>query len=166
MECLQCMERMSEYLDRELSTSEYQDMQAHSDECSDCRNTMNELALLRESTKLSIESIPVPSGLANKILLSIQAEKYRTSKNQWITGILLILFLSPLLLFLTRTFSSIFNLIYTTSAVFWRSIMTLITVASPWFMLSLGILSIVGIIMGVFVIQRLIRSFDLNEVLQ
>lgn len=166
MECLQCIERMSEYLDRELSTSEYQDMQAHLDECMDCRNTMNELALLRESTKLSIESIPVPPDLANKILFSIQAEKHRTSKNQWITGILLILFLSPLLLFLTRTFSSIFNLIYTTSAVFWRSLMTLITVVSPWFMLSLGILSMAGIIMGAFVIQRLIRGFDLNEVLQ
>ncbi|WP_425806590.1 anti-sigma factor family protein [Desulfitobacterium sp. Sab5] len=166
MECLQCMERISEYLDKELSESEHQDMQVHLDECKDCRNAMNELAHLREATKLSIDSIPVPPDLANKILFSIQEEKHKTSKNQWITGILLILFSSPLLLFLTRTFTSIFNLIYTTGAVFWRSLMTLITVVSPWFMLSLGILSAVGIIIGAIIILRLIRGFDLNEVLQ
>ncbi|AFM42800.1 hypothetical protein Desaci_3925 [Desulfosporosinus acidiphilus SJ4] len=166
MECLQCMERISEYLDRELSTSEYQDMQAHLDECTDCRNTMNELTLLREATKLSIESIPVPLDLTDKIIMSILAEKHRTAKNQWFTSILLILLASPLLIVLTHTFFSVFYLIYATGTVFWRSLMTLLTVVSPWLMLSLGILSVIGITMGTLVIKNLISDFEFNEVFQ
>lgn len=166
MECLRCMEMISEYLDRELSTSEYQDMRAHLDECMDCRNTMNELTLLREATKMSIESISVPLDLTDKIIMSILAEKHRTAKNQRVTSILLILLSSPLLIVLTRTFSSIFYLIYATGTVFWRSSMTLLTVESPWLMLSLGILSVIGISMGAFVIKNLISDFEFNEVFQ
>lgn len=166
MECLQCMNRISEYLDHELSTLERQDMEAHLEECSDCRNLMNELNTLSEATRLSIESIPVPPGLTDSIILSIQAEKQRTSKNQWFTGILLILLSSPLLVLLTRTFSSVFNLMYVTGAAFWRSSMTLLNLVSPGLMLSLGIFSGICVIASTFVIKKLIHDFQLNEVFQ
>ena len=166
MECLQCMNRISEYLDNELSMTEYQDIAAHLEECSDCRNLMNELNTLSEATRLSVDSIPVPPDITDRIMLRIQAEKYKTSKNQWFTGILLILLSSPLLLFLKHTFFSVFYLMYVTAAIFWRSLMAMLNVVSPWFIFSLGIFSVIGIIISAFVIKKLIRDFQLNEVLQ
>lgn len=166
MECQQCMERISEYLDHELSTTECQDIEAHFEECSDCLNLKNELNALCEATRLSIESIPVPPGLTDKIILSIQAEKQRTSKNQWLTAIFLLLISSPLLLLLTRAFTRVFYLLYVIGAAIWRSLITLLSVVSPWFILSLGIFSVIVVITSTFVIKKLIHDFQLNEVFQ
>lgn len=166
MECLQCRNRISAYLDNELSTLEYQDIKIHLEECSDCRDLMNELNNLSAATRLSIESIPVPPGLTNSIILSIQAERQRISKNQWLTGIFIILLSSPLLLLLTRAFSSILYLMYITGSAIRRSLITLLSAVSPWFMLSLGIFSVIVIITGIFIIKKLIYDLQLNEVFQ
>lgn len=166
MECLQCKNRISEYLDNELSTLEYRDMEIHLEECSDCRDLMNELNNLSTATRLSIESIPVPPVLTDSIILSIQVERQRISKNQWLTGIFLILLSSPLLLLLTRVFSSILYLMYVTGSAIRRSLLTLLSAVSPWFMLSLGVFSVIVIITGTFVIKKLIYDFQINEVFQ
>ncbi|WP_407311392.1 zf-HC2 domain-containing protein [Desulfosporosinus sp. SB140] len=166
MECLKCMARVSEYLDGELSMSESQEMKAHFDECTNCRNTINELNRLLEATKLSIESIPVPPDLTDKILLNIQVEKHKATKNLWFTSILLILLASPLLLFLTHTFYSIAHLFYATSAVLYRFLITLISFVPPWLMLSFGILLGLGITISSFIIKRLIHDLQLNGVFQ
>lgn len=166
MECLQCIERLSEYVDRELTSVEQQQVEAHLEECSDCRNLVIELNALREAVKFNIESISTPPDLADKILLGIQKEKQKNAKGQWIASVLIILLISPGLLFFTRTFSSVFNLIYTTGIAFWRFLVTLMTVASPSIMLSLGILALIGITLGFFTIRKLIRDFEMNGVFQ
>lgn len=166
MECLQCMERLSEYLDRELLSVEQQQIEAHLEQCSDCRNLMNELNAVQEAVKFNIESIPVPSDLADKIFLSILKEKQQNAKSQWIASVLLILFISPVFLFFTRTFSSVFCLFYTTGIAFWRSLVTLMSAAFPSIMLSVGILALTGITLGFFVIRKLIHDFEMNGVFQ
>lgn len=166
MECRQCMERLSEYLDKELSLIEQQNVEAHLVGCSDCQNLMNELNALSEATKFSIESIPIPINLTDKILLSIQKEKHKIAKTQWLASVLLILFISPVFLLFTRAFSTIFYLIFTTSTAIWRSLVTLITAASPSIMLSVGILALTGISLGAYILKRLVQDFDLNGVFQ
>lgn len=166
MECLQCMEQLSEYLDSELSSIGQQQIEAHLEECSDCRNLMNELNSLQEAVKLNVERIPAPPDLVDKILLSIQSEKQKNAKSQWIAGVLLILFISPAFLFFTRAFSSVFYLFYTTGIAFWRSYVTLMTVASPSIMPSVGILALTGISLGFFAIRKLIHDFEMNGVFQ
>ncbi|MDP4127109.1 MAG: anti-sigma factor [Bacillota bacterium] len=166
MKCVQCMERLSEYLDRELSSVEQQQVETHLEECSDCRNLMNDINALREAVKFNIESIPAPPDLVDKILLSIQKEKQKNAKSQWIASVLLIFIISPVFLLFTRAFSSIFYLFYTTGIAFWRSFVTLMTVVSPSIMLSVGILALTGISLGFFAIRKLIHDFEMNGVFQ
>lgn len=163
MECLQCMGRLSEYLDGELSSNEYRVMQAHMEFCPDCQTVFSELAALREKVKQSIDHTPVPANLSERILLTIQKEQQKATHDLWLTGILLIIFTSPLLLFFSRTFISLFRLGCTTSAVFWRSLITLEAV-SPWVTVAIVLLSLLVMVLGGYMMKTLLMEFEGKEV--
>ena len=98
MECMRCVE----------------EIEAHLECCPDCRKVINELAALREEINLSIAGIPIPTNLSVRILSAIEKEQQNTAKDIWLTGILLAVFASPVLLLFSRTFSSVFHLAYLT----------------------------------------------------
>lgn len=164
MECMQCMERLSEYLDGELDANEYREIEAHLQCCPDCRKVEDELAALSKEINLSIASFPIPTNLSVRILSTIQKEQHNTTKDLWLTSILLAFFASPILLIFSRTFSSVFYLVYTTGSAFWRSLLTLVTLFSPWVTVTVGILSLFLTIMGLYIIKTLLTKFEVNEV--
>lgn len=164
MECLQCMERLSEYLDGELDAKEYKEIKVHLECCPDCHKVMEDLAAVSKEINLSIASIPIPTNLSVRILSAIQKDQHNTAKDIWLTSILLAVFASPILLLFSRTFSSVFYLIYATGFAFWRSLMTFVTFFSPWFTVTVGILSLFLMAMGLYIIKMLLTKFEVNEV--
>lgn len=164
MECLQCVERLSEYLDEELDANEYWEIEAHLQCCPDCRQVMDELTVVSEEINLSISSIPIPTNLSMRILSAIEKEQHNTAKDILLTSILLVVLASPILLVFSRTFSSVFHLVYATGSVFWRSLMILVTLFSPWAMVTVGILSLVLMVIGLYSIKTLLTKFEVNEV--
>ena len=164
MECLQCMERLSEYLDGELSANEYRDIEIHLQCCPDCRKVMDDLAAVSKEINLSIASIPIPTNLSVRIISAIEKEQHNTAKDIWLTSMLLAVFASPVLLIFSRTFSSMFHLVYTTGSAFWRSLLTFVTLFSPWVTVTVGILSLFLTIIGLYIIKTLLTKFEVNEV--
>lgn len=164
MECLQCVERLSEYLDEELDADEYREIEAHLQCCPDCRRVMSELAAVSKEINLSIVSTPIPTNLSVRILTAIEKEQHNTAKDLWLTSILLAVFASPVLLIFSRTFSIVFHLVYATGSAFWRSLMTLVTLFSPWATVTVGILSLLLMVMGLYIIKTLLIKFEVNEV--
>jgi hypothetical protein len=73
-------------------------------------------------------------------------------------------FATPVLLVFSRTFSSVFHLVYATGSAFWRSVMTLVTLISPWVTVTVGILSLFLMAVGLFIIKTLLNKFEVNEV--
>ena len=164
MECLQSMERLSEYLDGELDANEYREIEAHLHSCPDCRKVMDELAAVSKEINLSISRIPIPINLSVRILSAIEKEQHNTAKDIWLTSILLAVFASPILLIFSRTFSSMFHLVYAIGSAFWRSLITLATFISPWVTVTVGILSLFVMAMGAYIIKTLVTKFEGNEV--
>ena len=74
MECLQCMERLSEYLDGELDANKYRDIEVHLQCCPDCREVMDDLAALSKEINLSIASIPISTNLTVRIFSAASSE--------------------------------------------------------------------------------------------
>lgn len=164
MECLQCMERLSEYLDGELDANKYRDIEVHLQCCPDCRKVMDDLAALSKEINLSIASIPISTNLTVRIFSAIEKEQHNTAKDIWLTSIFLAVFASPVLLIFSRTFSSVFHLVYATGSAFWRSLMTLVTLFSPWVTVTMGIISLFLMVMGLYIIKTLLTKFEVNEV--
>lgn len=164
MECLHCMERLSEYLDGELDDNEYQDIEAHLQYCPDCRKVTEELAAVSKEINLSITSIPIPTNLSIRILSAIEKEQQNNIKDIWLTSIFLAVFASPILIVFTRTFSSLFYLVYATGSAFWRSIMTFNMIFFPWLTMTMGILSLFLMAIGFYIIKTLLTKYEINEV--
>ncbi|WP_407312755.1 anti-sigma factor family protein [Desulfosporosinus sp. SB140] len=165
MECLQCIEHLSEFLDGELDANKYREIEDHLHCCPECRQVRDELAALSKEINQSIASIPVPTNLSMRILSAIEKEQYNTAKDIWLTSILLAVFASPILLVFSRTFSSVFHLVYATGSAFWRSLMTIATLFSPWATVTVGVLSLVLMTMGLYIIKTLLTKFEVNEVI-
>lgn len=166
MECQQCRGWLSEYLDGELSGADYEEMKSHLELCPDCRQVMDELAAITQEIILSIESIPIPTNLTFKILSVIKKEKEKAAKQLWLTGILLAVFASPLLIVFSRIISSVFYLVYATGTVFWRSLIAFVMDVSPWATVAIGISSLLVMIMGASIIKALLSKFEMDEVFQ
>ncbi|WP_088186422.1 zf-HC2 domain-containing protein [Desulfosporosinus sp. FKA] len=160
MECLQCIEHLPELLDGELDANKYRKIEDHLHRCPDCRQVRDELAALSKEINQSIASIPVPTNLSMRILSAIEKEQYNTAKDIWLTSILL-----AILHVFSRTFSSVFHLVYATGSAFWRSLMTIVTLVSPWAAVTVGVLSLVLMITGLYIVKTLLTKFEVNEVI-
>jgi hypothetical protein len=164
MDCLQCIEQLSEYLDGELSTSEYRDIETHIQCCPECCKVKDELASVSKEIYLSIASIPIPNNLTERILSAIELEQQKAAKDLWLTSILLAAFASPILLIFTRTFSSVFHLVYATGSAVRHSLIALVMFISPWVTVTVGVLSLFVMVMGSYIIKVLLNKFEVNEV--
>lgn len=164
MECLQCIEHLSEYLDGELDAHKYREIEEHLQCCPDCRKIKDELAAVRKEINLRVNSIPIPANLSVRILSAIRKEQHHTKKDIGLTVILLAVFASPVLLVFSRTFFSVFHLLYATGSAFWRSTMTLVTLFSPWVTVTVGMLSLFLMAMGLYIIKTLLTKFKVSEV--
>lgn len=164
MECLQCIEKLADYLDGELSAAECRDIEAHLQGCPDCSKVREELMVLPKEINLSINCVSAPANLTKQIFIAINKEQKRTVKNVWITGIILILLASPILLFFSHTFLSIFRLLHAAGSVFRLSFTTLVNYISPWFTVTIGIIALIVMAVSAYTIKVLLTNSKVNEV--
>lgn len=58
MECQECMERISEFIDDELSIFEYEQIKEHLLSCQDCQNVAEEFQFLHDSLGNHLRPFP------------------------------------------------------------------------------------------------------------
>ena len=73
MNCEQMNDLLSAFLDGELTTREEEQMNAHLEQCAECRALLEQLQTLRTSFS-DLEEIPAPEGFVGKVMDSIKAE--------------------------------------------------------------------------------------------
>ncbi|MHB1652802.1 MAG: anti-sigma factor family protein [Desulfitobacteriaceae bacterium] len=165
MNCDECMERISEYLDEELSQLECLEIKAHLECCPECRAMSNQFQSIHLNLVNAVNEIPVPVGLEERILLSLRHEQELTRKRVWLSGLILVVLGIPVLTLFSPLFLSLLRFLYTTTSVFLRTWPTLIHLVSP--VLGIGLtLSVLFIAaLGLYFLRSLLRGFRFNEVL-
>lgn len=73
MNCEQMNELLSAWLDGELSESERRQMQAHLEQCAQCRALFEQLQALHTSFS-DLEEIPAPEGFAQRVMEQVEKE--------------------------------------------------------------------------------------------
>ena len=163
MECQECLERMSEYIDGELCNFEHAEIKAHLLSCQNCQNVAREFQMLHERVQQSLENTPVPIDLEQRILIAIEREQQKVSKQRVFTFITLVLLGSPLLL-LSPFILRIVHLFYATGYAFWQVktvLLTLLPTTTSW---GIGVTSFFLSVIGIYMIRALLRGNRFKEV--
>ncbi len=163
MECQECLERISEYIDGELCNSEHAEIKAHLLSCQNCQNVAREFQMLHERVQRSLENSPVPIDLERRILIAFEREQQKVSKQRIFTLITLVLLGSPLL-FLLPFLLRIVHLFYATGYAFWRVktvLLMLLPTTTSW---GIGVTSFFLSVFGIYMIRALLRGSRLKEV--
>lgn len=165
MECRDCFEWISEYVDGELAAKRLVELEDHLNTCPACRASEQELRELHQGVKGAIESFMLPQGLEERIVRSVWASD-RTGQQVravW-TAFLLAALLSPFFLFLSPVFAMFLNLIYVSGMALWRTGFTLLRSAPAPLSLSLGVAGLVLMGLGSYLVRKLLRETSVNEV--
>lgn len=163
LECQECLERMSEYIDGELCNFEHAEIKAHLISCQNCQNVAREFQMLQERFQRSLENSPVPIELEQRILIAVEQEQQKVSKQSVFTLITLVLLGSPLLLLLPFLLR-IVHLFYATGYAFWRVktvLLMLLPTTTSW---GIGVTSFFLSVFGIYMIRALLRGSRLKEV--
>ncbi len=163
LECCLCLENISAFIDGELNAAEQQQIATHLLTCSNCQAVVYELRSLTPGLRQTVETIPVPGGMAGSILFAIGLERQRAKKQLSLTGLLLFLIVSPLLLFSSVLWRFV-HMVYFFGAIIGRAepvILQLISPATGWVFGIIGCSLMVG---GVLFVRAMLRGFDFNEV--
>ena len=163
MECEESLERISEYIDGELCDTEYEEVKVHLLSCQNCQNVAREFQMLHERVQQSIENTPVPIDVEQRILIAVQREQRKVSKQRVISLIALVMLGSPLLL-LSPFLLRIVHLLYATVYAFWRIktvLMMLLPSTTSW---GIGVTSFFLCVIGSYMILALLRGSRFKEV--
>lgn len=163
LECQESLEWISEYIDGELCDSEYEEIKVHLLSCQNCKNVAREFQMLHERVQQSLENSPVPIDLEQRILIAIEREQQKVSKQRVFTLITLVLLGSPLLL-LSPFLFKIAHLFYTTGYAFWRVktvLLMLLPTTTSW---GIGVTSFFLSVIGIYMILALLRGSRFKEV--
>ncbi|MDR3587527.1 MAG: zf-HC2 domain-containing protein [Desulfosporosinus sp.] len=163
MECQESLERISEYIDGELCDSEYEEIKIHLLSCQNCQNVAREFQMLHERVQQSIENTPVPVDIEQRILVAIEREQRKVSKQRVFTLVTVALLGSPLLL-LSPFLLKIVHLLYTTGYAFWRVktvLLTMLPTTTSW---GIGVTSFFLSVIGINMIRVLLRGSRFKEV--
>lgn len=163
MNCEWIQERLSAYLDDELSMSERDLVKRHLDTCSDCQAELAQLADVISSVQFTYGTATVPRGLDERIALAIEAvhgrsQVLRLTLVYLVCALLsavtvLALVLSPVGLFVLAMIRLVAAMV--------RSVAYLSTVIGhPWFVILvaccilLAVLSVMGVMRTLKTTQR------------
>lgn len=163
LECQESLERISEYIDGELSDSEYEEIKVHLLSCHNCQYVAKEFQMLHERVQQSLEDAPIPIDLEQRILIAIEREQQKVSKQRVITLIALVMLGSPLFL-LSPFLLRFVHLFYSTGYVFWRIktvLMMLLPTSTSW---AIGVTSFFLSVIGIYMILALLRGSRFKEV--
>ncbi|WP_157998404.1 zf-HC2 domain-containing protein [Desulfosporosinus sp. OT] len=163
LECHESLERISEYIDGELCDTEYGEIKVHLLSCQNCQNVAREFQMLHEKVQQSLENTPVPIDLEQRILIAIEREQQKVSKQRVITLIALVMLGIPLLL-LSPFLLRIVHLFYSTGYAFWRIktvLMMLLPTTTSW---GIGVTSFFLTVIGIYMIRALLRGSRFKEV--
>ena len=171
MMCEACLEHLEAYLDDEIDGSAKKAMAGHLSECSSCQAQFSELETVRQDIAWAIENIPLPSGLENRVLVSVFSGSHILRETMldpghpsaWKTGILLSLVLAPLLLLLHPLSVRVLSLGYGMSRVFGRGLYVLSGAIPPVWSMGLGLAGLVVMGLGMYFIWKLVQAIPVRE---
>jgi len=164
VECRECLERISEDIDGELSNSEHEELKAHLLTCPDCSAVASELRMINKGIQQALETIPVPTDLDQRIIRGFEQERRREKKQTVYTLLILVLLGSPLLIVLLGLYRLV-NLFYSLGHAFWQakaSLLTLLPTTTSWW---IGITALILSIIGISMIRILVRGSSFKGVL-
>ncbi len=164
MNCSKCIDMLSEYLDNELNEPERQEVEAHLMLCPECKTLLEEIQAVHANLQDAISFIPVPPGLDDKILASLDEERLNARRQVILTSLALILLGSPVLLIFSSVFSAFAHSLYILQSALWHTTSALVKVISPTTSLGIGIATILLIAIGTFSINLLLRDIHSKEV--
>ena len=77
MDCEECRERIYPYLDRELSPSEFAEMQEHLDDCGGCERTYVVERVFVDRIRVSATSDVAPAAVRERLIVRIRQDLHR-----------------------------------------------------------------------------------------
>lgn len=73
--CLETVERLADYLDRELSATETAEVERHLSTCERCLQRFRFEASVLEELRTKLRRVPVPETLAERLRKALRSEK-------------------------------------------------------------------------------------------
>ena len=73
--CLETVQRLADYLDRELSTSETAEVERHLETCERCLRRFQFEAAVLDELRSTLRRVPVPQTLAARLRNALRSEK-------------------------------------------------------------------------------------------
>jgi hypothetical protein len=122
-----------------------------------------ELQMLHERVQQSLENIPVPIDLEKRILIAVERERQKVSKQRVVTLISLVL-LGSSFLFLLPFLLRILHLIYAMGYAFWRIKTVLLMMLPNTTSWGIGVTAFFLGVFGIYIIRSLLRGGRLKEV--
>jgi len=77
MDCEECRERIYPYLDRELSPTEFAEMQEHLDDCGGCERTYVVERVFVDRIRVSATSDVAPAAVRERLIVRLRHDLHR-----------------------------------------------------------------------------------------
>lgn len=165
MNCDDCLEKISEYVDGQLTAWEENNIKNHLHVCPECRQIYLELTELSTDIMESIQEIPVRGDLGMAVLAAVKAD--RIAKLRTLTGLtiaVLILLGSPILFLFSHRIVVLTRLAYSLGLTFLSLAQGALSKMPPLTVfLSIGVLSLF-LSLGLYVMRGLLREPESGEV--
>lgn len=164
MECRECLENISAFIDGELESDLQHQMESHLHTCEDCQNAADRLRALNTVLLQAYETVQAPTDLEERILLSIRQEKKRAKQQFALTAFILVLLLSPLILLSSFVWGFV-QIVYTAGSLLGQAESALLQFIPLTFSWSIGLSAIVLSLSGLLLVRAMLKGLRYNEVI-
>lgn len=164
MECRECSENISAFIDGELESDLKHQMKAHLHTCKDCQNVTSQLRTLNTTLVQAYDTVQIPTNLEERILLSIRQEKKRAKQQFALTAFILILLFSPFVLLSSLVWRFV-QIIFAAGSLLGHVESALIQFIPQTFSWSIGLIAVILSVSGLLLVWAMLKGLRYNEVI-
>jgi len=164
MECRECLENISAFIDGELEGDLQEQIEAHLQTCEDCQRVANQLRVLNSGLVQAYDTVQIPTNLEERILSSLRQEKKKVKQQFVLTAFILVLLSSPFILFSSLVWGFL-HTIYAVGSLLGQAESALVQFIPPTFSWSIGLIAFILSVSGALLVRAMLKGIHVNEVL-
>lgn len=157
------IEYISAYMDDELNHNETQSVEVHLQDCSACRQYLEELISIKEQMAMAYGSIQAPDTLGQSVMASIRqpqtAPKRQHSLTKWVIAVMSILIISIICIQMSPAVYSGFNFASTAVTITFSVLHSISLIIS-------SIPSLLGVILAITLLIIALSVWSLHRLLE